>query len=69
MRYKNEKIAVALEIIGVNLPIDELLSKLKLEFSLEVTKEDVNVVLASYTVDNFEIESKKVKFYEGYPID
>lgn len=63
------KIELAIGLIRIgNLDIsdEELVDKIKEEFQIDCTLEDIYVIYASNYTDNFEIQSKSLIFYGEY---
>ncbi|MFW6225495.1 MAG: hypothetical protein ACOC3V_00885 [bacterium] len=46
-----------------SLTDDEIIQTVLKEFEMVITQEDLNVLYASYTPDNFETESRLMEYY------
>lgn len=61
-----EKIELVANLVLLDNPSlsdDEIVKNVLEEFGMEITKEDLQVMYASYMSDNFEIESKMMEYY------
>ena len=69
---RDPRIDLGVELIKLEHPDIEtvdLVQKILNEFNISCTEEDINAIYASYSSDNFEVESKFIKHYERDFID
>lgn len=63
------KIELAIGLIRIgngDISDEELVDKIKEEFKIDCTLEDIYIIYASNYTDNFEIQSKSLMFYGEY---
>lgn len=61
------ELAIGLIRVGnVDVSDEELVDKIKEEFQIDCTLEDIYIIYASNYTDNFEIQSKSLLFYGEY---
>ena len=61
----DNKLKLAIELVQIrrNLSDENIIKKVKEEFNLTCTQNDLNIMKASNWADNFDVESRKIQYY------